>query len=533
MNDNRIPLAVDHKTGAELSFEESIAFNYLQIKGRIKEGENLITFTEIFWPVMLIQTEPSFKVMIDNVSISTQELKLTNAPRTAQLGHILRNPNWGNNKKLDLIIKEMKYENIEDFDIKDTDIKPIEKEYLINKVSGLMPAKFTQNIGKLLPGQIKFNINEVGHLDEIYNFDDSMVIAQKWFKSLEMVKGNNNRWRSVIQMITEPVEKWKTDLVVKIKDQKEIYKKAILNTKDLDETKIQNELNKQKDVMETWVLQEQKAISERIGKMFKGIDMIFEDLRNKNAFFLNIDLLRSKPVGEVVKNAYQNIANIRQGLEKSEGELYQISEKINAIRKEVESTSLSAEEKIELLNLELQNKKGSQEEEIRKLAQERGRKIDKYEEYERELEEKYKIIQELIQNKMQSCIADMKYLRDYQVDDQISLISKPTLRIFIPIGIGIIEDEDYEERIEIIFPSYVNTDLSRIPISEDIVEFESKISKILDSDMKLRSNYEFTAENAPNYNSNILSGLEKFRQKSRLTDEQFNEATALLKSIGS
>ena len=444
--------------------------------------------------------------MIDNVGVFTQDFKLINAPRTARVGHIIRNPNWDNLKKMEFIIKEIKYQKIEELQLDDQNSQINDSEFLNKKISGLMPAKFTQKVGKFVKQLTQFNINEVGHLDEVFDFDQSMEIAQDWFKSLKTMKGNQSRWKSVIDMITEPLDKWQKDLIVKIKDQKELYTKALNKTIEIDEFKIQDKLNKQKDVMDSWVLQEQKAISEKIGKMFKGIDIIFEGLRKKNEFFLNTDILRSTPVGEVVKYAYQNIAQIRSGLEKSEEELYQISEKINSIRKTVAETNLSAEEKIELLNLELQNKKQTQEEDIRKLKQENDRKISKFENNLQEIEENFEQIKVIIGKKMEDCIKDMDLLRSFQIDDQLTKIAKPTLRVFIPIGIGIIEDEDFDERIEIVFPSYVSSTFERINLCEEIDEYEKEISEILDSNMKLRSTFEFTAANSPNYKPHIING---------------------------
>ena len=112
---------------------------------------------------------------------------------------------------------------------------------------------------------------------------------------------------------------------------------------------------------------------------------------------------------------------------------------------------------------------------------------------------------------------NLQSIRTHQITDEITKITTPTQNLFIPIGVGIIEDEDFEERIEIIFPSKYSNELERFPYFQDCYEFEKSITELLEDNMKLRSNFEFTVENGAGIANLTKSGITDLQGKGKIT----------------
>jgi hypothetical protein len=133
--------------------------------------------------------------------------------------------------------------------------------------------------------------------------------------------------------------------------------------------------------------------------------------------------------------------------------------------------------------------------------------------------------QKIITDKIESCQNDLTILRKWQFDDDLTNLSKPVIRMFLPIGFGLIEDEDEDERIEIILPSFIEPGPKRIPISSSIKQFEQRISNLLDKNIKIRSNFEFTGQkmnvkNTERFQKGFQEGLDMLVGKNIITDDQ-------------
>lgn len=508
----RTTFAINGDTNKDLNFEESLAANYIQIKRRVKNNEKLIKFTEIFWPVILIQSNPSHHIMIDEVGLSDFKLKINNAPRTAQVGHVLRDQNFGIIEKMEMakeIIEFKKRINVDQLD----ESQKLDDELITRKINGIVSPELLEGFGKIIRKPENFKPTKFSILDSLYNFDDSINFAQDWMKTLNEVKGNKTRWKTLKSNISEPFDNWITEFIVKEKDAKAIYKGELNRADEIDESFISNKMNLEKDNVDQWVLMEQKDIISKVGKMFVGIDLIFEDLRKRNNYFLQIDSLKTKMVGEVVMQGFQHISYIRDSIEKSEKYLQDISNKMNVIRKNIENLNISADSKISNLSQELTDQKSIQEDQIRQISKKHEEKINEIQNYKNKITDLYNAINQIIENKLKLCDEDEKMIRKWEIIDDKSNIHNPTIRFFVPVGIGIIEDEDEDERIEFIFPSiYSGKTLTRTPLSPEFLNFEQEITQILDRDMKLRSNFEYTIENSKNYDDLIQKGLTKLKK---------------------
>ena len=526
--DYRLPFALS-ETQTELTLEEGIAANFITILKRMDlETEKIIKMSEILWPVMFIQSEPSYKLMIDNVGVSYFRKKITNAPRTAQVGHVLRN------NELNFIDRLEKAKNIAKYV---DDGKKQEKEefsdteFIEKSIKGLFNPGFLEGIAKMIQYSKPVNLSDFNLLESQYNFDEALNSAQEWVTLLDFIRGTILRWNSLKDLIREPIEKWKLDLKVNIKDVNLFYKKKIINVDEIDEIQIKSELDHAKDNVDHWVLQEQKSIIDRIGKSFIKIDIIFDDVRQKNKPLLQLESLRTKKVGDVVVDAYKNIAYIRSALKKSDEELERISSTINEIRQQLEKTALSGEEKIDLLNLDLENRRKEQEQEIQKLSKEKEEKLIGFQKILDNLLAIESQINEIIENKINNCKEDENLIRQWQIDDEITHIQNPTSKFHIPIGIALIEDEDMDERLEIVFPSIYGSDLERSFFSSEFDKIETHITEILDEDMKLRSNFEFTCEKSKDYSVQIIKGMQDLFDKGLLNVKMKQKYTSLANSL--
>ena len=508
----RTPFAINGDTNENLNFEESLAANYIQIKRRVKNNEKLTRFTEIFWPYIFIQGNPSYHIMIDEVGLSDFDLKINNAPRTAQVGHVLRDQNLGTIEKMEMakeIINFKKRLNVDQL----AETLQLDDEFITRKINGLVPPELLEGFSKIIKKPENFKPTEFSILDSLYNFDDSINSAQDWMKTLNEVTGNKMRWNTLKSNISEPFNNWITEYIVKEKDAKALYKSELNRVNDIDESFISKKMNLEKDNVDQWVLMEQKDIITKVGKMFVGIDLIFEDLRKRNNYFLQIDSLKTKMVGEVVMQGFQHISYIRDSIEKSEQYLQDISIKMNVIRKNIENLNISAESKITHKSQELTDQKSIQEEQIRQISKNHEKKIKEIQNFKNKITDLYNAINQIIEKKLKLCDEDEKKIRKWEIFDDESNIHNPTIRFFVPVGIGIIENEDEDERIEFIFPSiYSGKTLTRTPLSSEFLKFEQEITQILDRDMKLRSNFEYTIENSINYDDLIQKGLTKLKK---------------------
>ncbi|WP_371802117.1 hypothetical protein [Candidatus Lokiarchaeum ossiferum] len=520
----RLPFNIEHRSHQEISFEESIALNFAQLIDRMNPDETLMKMTQILWPVIFIQAEPNFKLMIDKVGVSKLNMNINNAPKTAQIGHVLRNSKMDNFAKLETVknIIEFKERIFLENELDTESDNNHSEEILSQEINGLFDPDLLKGIGKIVPKLTNFNANDFSCLENIYTFDDSINFGQEWIETLRMVRGIRDRWKSLKDMIEKPMSRWKVDLLVQKKDIQEIYQSKLDKAHQIDETDIQKTLDKAKDNVDVWILQEQKNIIEKIGKMFKGIDLVFEDIHKRNSYFLQTDILKAKnSVGTVVVKAYQNVAHIRTALEESETQLDNISSKINKIRKDLENTNLSAEERIHLLNSELIDRQQNQKNKLQVLKNERNQKIEEIQTTLDNLSNIFLEITNIIDDKIKRCKFDEIKLRNWQIDDNITHLTNPTMNIYVPIGIAIFEDEEEDERIEIIFPSeYTFSNLERIPLTPEYIAFEKEVSKILDINMQLRSNFEFCCERAPVYKNEIKKGFDMLEKKGTLNSSK-------------
>ncbi len=525
----RLPYGIDQNTKKPLLFQEALALNFIELLNRVGEGEVIRDFTQLVWPYIFIQSEPNKHVMIDDVGITKFNQKLTSAPRTAQAGHVLRDPNLDHRGKLDLVKKVISFKHRIELDQEGINSPDVEEFYL-KEINGLVGPNLLEGFQKLLPHIAEFQMSEMPGLESLFTFDDALEFAKQYVELLRETKGNVHRWKTLQSIIQEPVEKWLIDYRVKKKDIEDLYKSKIQKAHELDESMVNSRIDSAKFSADQWLLHEQKNVIQKIGGLFVSIDLITDELRRKNKFFTNTDTLKTLRVDEVVARAFKHIAYIRESFQNLDGSLSEISVKMNTIRADLEQTNVSADQKVEGVSQEMQDKIKEQAVNLASLEKEKAMKLGEIEKEIDTLSQIWQETQKIITEKIEICEKDLETLRKWQIDDDATDLSKPVIRMFLPIGFGVIEDDDEDERIEIILPSFIEKGPTRLPISPSIKQFEQGISNILDKNIKIRSNFEFTGQKMNLKNNERL--MKAFHEGiGLLVDKQFISGDQKLKYV--
>lgn len=531
----RLPFNLNATSRRELPYDAAIASNFATILSRVQDGEKILSFSEIMWPFIFISAEPNRHVMIDDVGINNLSLKIINAPRTAQVGHVLRDPNIDKIPKLQLCQRIIQFQEKIKLENEKEEINT-DEELVLREINGLVNPKLTEGIIQVIPMNSEFQMSDFGSLESVFSFDDALHFAKKFIEIIETCRGNQLRWKTLLKLIEEPVDRWNTDNIVDIKDCEERYKSRLQKANEIDDRSIVNTLDSAKDNMDQWVLREQKNIIGKIGKMFVGIDLILEDVRKRNKFFLDTESLKVNDINVVIQRAFQQVAFIRTSLTESTQKLEDLSSRLNNIREEVGSTSSSAEEKIKKLNSDLLDKKQEQEDLIKQIQNEKENEIGKLKEFNDQIQKLWQDISNIIKKKIEDAKYDEESIRRWQMEDNLTQINAPTIRFYLPIGVGLIQDEDDEERIEIVLPAYIGKDLVRTALCPESQKFEKDTIKFLDKNMKIRSNFEFTLEkknikNDPAMKNGIKRGLEMLTKEAFIAADKKQSILNALEKI--
>lgn len=533
----RFPFALNAKSKQEIPFDAALAAHFSTILGRLQQGEKILSFSEIMWPFQTIQSEPNMHVLVDDVGIFNLDQKLVNAPRIAQVGHVLRDPTQNHLQQLDLVKKVLLFQHtIQMENNAETGANGSDAEFIPREIKGIVNRGFLEGIYKLINLVKEFPIADFSTLESVLNFENALNSAQKFVNSIEECKGNRLRWETARKLVETPVEKWRLELTVAKKDIEERYKSLIAKAKELDESKIVTKLDIAKDSADVWLVREQKNIIERIGKLFVAPELIFQDTSQKNAFFLNTDKLKTYDINEVIERAEKQVDVIRNALVECTQKISEIEERLMKIREDVQNSNLSAEERVQRINNELMDKKIEQENKIRQLLNERDNELANVQGQLDSLEHTLREIYEQIDKKIQDCQQDVLRFGTWQLDDKIANIPASTARYFLPIGVALIQDEDEEERIEVVLPCEYDEKLARTMLSDGFRRIEKEITKILEKNMKIRSNFEFTLEkmnvkNTPNYRKSLMLGYDLLINGGLATVEQKEQGLKILEQI--
>jgi hypothetical protein len=524
-NQNLLPLFLRKETNKpDIKENAELALAYYLLTNELKEGEKILSFSRLLWPLLLIQGIISTHIVLDGLMLLSKKGKLTNPPRQPQIGHILRNvDNRSEMEQLNKIIDVLTYKDAEAQEIGEGE----ESEYRNLRVSALINPDFFQALMKLLPFLENQPILDYMVLDTPLSTEGALDISEQYRKVIDEMKGNGLRWETVDELIKREVDKWITELVVQLKDIDSRYSSQLNKTSStIDSTQIKEEMDKLMDNIDLWKASEKKKVIENISALFKTIERSLEDIVKKNRFFSRDDAL----VGKKLEDLFPNFENHIEYLRDAGKKYLELIETQNQQYVEFKAGStqidIEAEEKLESRAVDLNVKLQDRDKQMTEIDKEKQQIIAELEEKKEKYEVLIKEIKQILQTKKGNCLKEANDLTGWSLkDDESELFSKPIQWIYMPLYAMFIEDEDMmDERMVVVFPSYIGQGGLYENISDSFNNLKQFLNEKIEDDMKVRSNFEFSCENKnlledPNFKKQMMKGISQLRDENLLTEE--------------
>ncbi len=535
-NQNLLPLFLgkdskkpDIKENAEL------AFAYYLLTKELKEGEKILSFSRLLWPLLLIQGIISTHIVLDGLELFSKKGKLTNPPRQPQIGHILRNvDNRTEIEQLNKIIDILTYKDSEAEEIGEGE----ESEFRTLSIDALINPEFFQALMKLFPFLENQPILDYMVLDTPLSTEEALDISEQYRKVIEEMKGNGLRWETVSELIKKEVDKWITDLVVQLKDIDSRYSSQLSKTSStIDTSRIKEEMDKLRDNIDLWKASEKKKVIENISALFKTLERSLEEIIKKNRFFSRDDALIGKKLEDLFPNFENHIDYLRDAVIRFQELIETQNQQYIEYKAGSTQIDIEAEEKLESRAVDLNVQLQDRDKQLTEIDKEKQVKITELENKKKNFEELFNQIKQILQSKKDNCIKESKELTGWSLKDEGSeLFSKPIQWIYMPLYAMFVEDEAMmDERMLVVFPGFIAPN----GLHEDITDAFSNLRRFLnekvEDDMKIRSNFEFSCENKnllddTNFTKQIQKGISQLREKGLLNDEMEKILRANLKS---
>ncbi len=503
--------------------EELYSALYLMIAKK-KPKENLIKIAKSLWPVVFIQGLPSTHLAVDELGISLLAIQISNPPRQAEIGHILRDPQKAPAEKLDKILTNICFKDI----AKDTPIE--EQETQVKNILGLFSPAFIAGLKNLLPSAIMEDVGDAVVLDSAFTTDQVIELSNEFRKLHELIRGNEVRWNSIRDLLAEPFNRWVTDLVVELKETQERYDSALNKTdSEIDESSLSNRLKSEKDTTEMWIQREKKRLCTELVEAFRPLAEQLDEIGMS---------LKKLYIGDAVVSmgVEGTISAVEARLKQLETHIPQCHEKVKSIDarfkdflQKMGTVDTHAKEKVQTTENELVQRLRQKKASMEEIEIEKRNAIDQIAKLKENIDQKFQAIKDIIDSKMTACKGEAYQVTQWAFPDEESKIAMPIIRVFLPVFVGLFETSDMEERLSIVLPhqlakSATGTVFS--PIHPEFGKFEEELEKILADDIKKRSNFEFACETKnilsdAKYKVLILKAIPEFGKKN-FTEEQQN-----------
>ncbi len=516
--------------GIPLKSQEELYSALYIMNAKKKTKENLTKLAKSLWPVVFIQGLPSTHVAVDELGISRLGKQISNPPRQAEIGHLLRDPQGTPAEKLDKILTNLRFKDI----AKDTPIE--EQETQVKTVPGLFPPDILSGLRTLLPTAIMEDVGEVAVLDSAFNTDQVIELSEEFRKLHELIRGNEVRWNSLRDLLAEPFNRWVTDLVVELKETQERYDAALNKTdSEIDESSLSNRLKSEKDTTEMWIQREKKRLCTDLVDSFRPLAEQLDEIGNSLKNLYVGEAVVSLGVEGTISAVESRIKQLDTSLPQCHEKVKNINDRFKEFLKKMETVDVRAKEKVQTteneLGQRLRQKKASMEE----IETEKRIAIDQIAKMKESIDQKFQTIKELIDSKILSLKQEARDVSQWALPDEISKISMPIIRVFLPVYVGLFETADMEERLSVVLPhQFVKspTGATLTTIHAAFKTFEEDLEKKLADDIKKRSNFEFACETKnlfsdTKYKNQVIKASQEFGKKN-FSEEQQNVVTALI-----
>ena len=487
--------------------------------------EKILSFSKLLWPLLSIQGVISTHIILDGLKIFSKEGKFSNPPRQPLIGHILRNvDNRTDVELLNKIIDILTYMDTEAEEIGTGE----ESEYQTLTIEGLINPEHLQSLLKVIPYIEYLPIKDYSPLDTALTTEDALDLSEKYRNTIDTMKGNAFRWETQISLIEKEINKWMTNLTVKLKDIELRFSSQInKTTSTIDSSQIKEQLELEHDKIDQWKVNEKKNIIENISVLFKTAERNLQDIIKKNRFYSQEDSLKSRVFEDLItpfddhfsylikegKNFLENVDNLH--------------DKFIEFKKQASQIDAEAESKLKNLETSLKTQLLDRDKQLTDLKKEKEEKIKELKNLHNEVEKRFTEIKNIIQNKMNDCFQDANDLIDWSIKDtQDELFSKPIQWVYMPLYAMFVEDEDaMEERMNIILTGYIG-DITTLyeDLTDSFAGLRTLINEKIEDDMKIRSNFEFSVEKNnltkdPGFKKKIEMGISILRNKGLMNDQ--------------
>ncbi|TFG03914.1 MAG: hypothetical protein EU539_11840 [Promethearchaeota archaeon] len=488
------------------------------------ENVKILSFSKLLWPLLSIQGIISTHVILDGLKIFSKKGKFSNPPRQPLIGHILRNvEDRSQIELLKRIIDVLTYQDKEAEEIGSGE----ESEFQTLFIEGLINPEHLNSLIKLIPHIDYLPITEYAPLDTGLTTENALDLSEQYRNTIETMKGNSLRWKTQIQLIENEVNKWLTNITAQLKDVELRFSSQLSKTSSIiDNDQVKEQLKIENDKIDQWKVNEKKKIIENITVLFKTAERNLHEMVKKTRFFTQEEYLRSKIFEDLVLPFEEHFDYMRKEGKAFLENIESLYKKFEDFKEQSHKIDAEAEDRLKRVEEELQIQLKDRDNQLTIIEKEKGEKINILKDWQKDIENLFHKIKEIIQNKVDNCLQEAKDLTNWSIKDtQDELFSKPIQWIYMPLYAMFVEDKDsMEEKIYFLFPGYIGGINSLYEyISDSFITLKYMLNEKLEEDMKIRSNFEFTIESKnlikdPNFDKKIQMGMSILRNKGLVND---------------
>jgi len=511
---------------ASLNEEMSLAF-YL-LAHDLKEREKIKIFSRLVMPISFIQGIISTHIALEGISFTGFFDKITNPPRQALIGHILRNvDNRSEMETLDKIIEVLSYKDkdAKEFSTSEEDVE--EAEFQKIDLPSILNPNLLNGLKRILPNLETVPISDYALLDTLLTTDQALDLAEKYRNTVELLKGNSLRWQGIIKLIQDEIDKWLIELNVKLKDLETRYNSEIGKIdKVIDTSMVDERLKEEKDQIELWIQNQKKSMIESLLQPFITVERKLHEMIKRNKFLKSVDSLKTNRVEDVISKVQNHLKFLEENTQDFLAYINNASEQIEPQVNKVKEIDERAETRLKEVEENLKSELEQKDQKISQFKSEKDTEIGQLGDFKKTIETKFREITAIVSKKSDDCLKEIENLKKWNMEDKESEhLSMPVIWIYLPIYMLVVEDEEeFEERIELVLPCFINQNASdadsiKEELDPEFTLFLEKLNSAIENDMKIRSNFEFTAES-----KNLLA---KEKLKSKL-----QKGVSLLKTYG-
>jgi hypothetical protein len=354
------------------------------------------------------------------------------------------------------------------------------------------------------------------------------------------MKGNSYRWRTQIDLIGKIIEKKLIDLNVQLADIKTRYSSQIKKAaRSIDNTQVEQQKDVESDKIENWKVEEKKKVIENMCTLFLTCERSLEEMMKRNKFYTRSDTLKTKVFEDVIPTINNHFQYLKEQGEHFLQSLEELYIKFEELKKRSTKIDFEASQSLKKHEADLHIQLQDRNNQLSTFEEQKDNETSKLEEYRKHMEGLYDRIKEVIQNKSVLCLQEAENLKRWCLDDQeAELFSRPIQWVYMPVYAMFLEDEDMmEERMNIVFPGYVGeVDGLYDNISDAFIDLKKNVLELVEDDMVIRSNFEFSCENKnlikdPNLKKKLQMGLSILRNQNLIDVANENKLRENLKLI--